>query len=243
MRGEYDEIFQEYLEDRARSWPVGRAVQPLLNKYVKPDAHIADIGCGAGQLLMYLQELAIPLTYTGVDISERFIAYANKKFTTQYRQISCSWQAATMTQLPYSDAQFDVVCALASLQHVPSEKLRSQAVGELTRIIKPGGILIMTNWNLWTKMAYKKYDLLAQSIINTFLGYDSGDFLIPWKTRDGRRIERYYHSFVEKELTRLLTRAQCTIISNESTSLTTHPESPAVSWVTVAQKIEKISKR
>lgn len=44
-------------------------------------------------------------------------------------------------QLPFADASFDTATVLAALNHIPN---RQQAVRELHRVLRPGGLLITT---------------------------------------------------------------------------------------------------
>jgi ubiquinone/menaquinone biosynthesis C-methylase UbiE len=50
-------------------------------------------------------------------------------------------QAATAERLPLSDASFDLVLAIAVL---PMLRHKSQALGELRRVLKPGGVLAVS---------------------------------------------------------------------------------------------------
>ena len=241
----YDVIAADYDRDRKRAWPIGRAVGPLLREYVQPNHHILDIGGGSGQLLPLLGDLELPLRYSGCDISSEVTSLAKSNFGSQYRQISLSWQVADMAELPYKKEDFDVVCALAVLHHVPSKELRLQAMREAVRVLRPGGVLIMANWCLDTKQAENRFNLKPQRVFNRLKGYDKGDYLIRWKGSSHTvQTNRYYHSFAEKELTNLVKASGFFIISNKSVALTTCVKSPAVSWITVARKpIEKTPKK
>ena len=46
-----------------------------------------------------------------------------------------------VTSLPYADAAFDLVCALDIVEHVEDE---SAALGELSRVARPGGVVLVS---------------------------------------------------------------------------------------------------
>jgi SAM-dependent methyltransferase len=50
-----------------------------------------------------------------------------------------------LKQLPYEDASFDVVLLIEVIEHLENHRV---ALGELARILKPGGVLILTTPNV-----------------------------------------------------------------------------------------------
>jgi 2-polyprenyl-3-methyl-5-hydroxy-6-metoxy-1,4-benzoquinol methylase len=50
-----------------------------------------------------------------------------------------------LKRLPYDDASFDVVLLVEVIEHLENHRI---AVGELARILKPGGVLILTTPNI-----------------------------------------------------------------------------------------------
>lgn len=90
---------------------------------------------------------------------------------------------------------------IASFHHLPDEKTRLAQLKKTYKEMKPGSRIIMTNWNLesdWAKAKYKK----------DWEKIDEGDFLIPWKSKDGAIIvQRYYHHFEKQELEDLVLKA------------------------------------
>jgi SAM-dependent methyltransferase len=107
----------------------------LVEEFVRPilGCAILDIGCGPADILAYLPEV----DYFGFDISDAYIARANKRFGMRGK-FFCQ-------ELTYSDVekmpQVDIVLALGLLHHLDDEsaitvlQLASQA-------LKPGGRLL-----------------------------------------------------------------------------------------------------
>ena len=46
--------------------------------------------------------------------------------------------------LPFLEQKFDSVWAIAALHMIPSKELRKRAVGEIKRVLKPGGLMVLT---------------------------------------------------------------------------------------------------
>ena len=101
---------------------------------------VLDAACGTGRYAIPLAQAGARVT--GIDISEVMLGLARQKASEH--GLSVDLRAADLRQLPFPDASFDVmVCALA-LCHLP--ELR-QAVSELSRVLRPGGRLIVSDFH------------------------------------------------------------------------------------------------
>jgi len=58
----------------------------------------------------------------------------------EYMNLQGNFQEANAEKLPFDDAEFDCVCSMGVLHHVPNT---AQAVAEIQRVLKPGGRLIV----------------------------------------------------------------------------------------------------
>ena len=104
---------------------------------------ILDIGCGS-----------YPFFLTTVNFSERYgmdkIVQSNKKVHKESHGITLiNYDFENEERLPFQDDFFDVVTALAVFEHIEPRNL----VGlhkEIYRILKPGGMYIMTTPAFWT---------------------------------------------------------------------------------------------
>jgi ubiquinone/menaquinone biosynthesis C-methylase UbiE len=75
----------------------------------------------------------------GLDPSRRMLALAAQKLAPHRHRASLIRQTAA--PLPFADGSFDAVSCLESLEFFPSD---SAALGEMARVLKPGGILMVT---------------------------------------------------------------------------------------------------
>jgi len=108
--------------------------------------NVLDVGCGNGFNIFYLnsyQGKNKKVFFTGVDLSHSRIFYANerKKIT---RTNNINFEVGDAMALSFPEATFDIVICTEVLEHLPDPKL---CVSELFRVLKPGGLAIITTPN------------------------------------------------------------------------------------------------
>lgn len=102
-------------------------------------AAILDYGCGYGRTMEELEQHGFD-NLTGTDTSPGMIQRA--------RHLHPSMQFAALDAppaSPYPDAGFDAALLFAVLTCVPSGKAQHRLIAELNRILKPGGILYISD--------------------------------------------------------------------------------------------------
>lgn len=113
----------------------------LFERYVKRGDRILDLGVGGGRTTPYLAELASD--YVGVDYSQTMVLACRKKFPTI---AFVTADAADLSQ--FGDHSFDVaVMAFNGLDYVMPDFKRVQALAEIRRVLKPGGVFIFSSHN------------------------------------------------------------------------------------------------
>ncbi len=97
-----------------------------------------ELGCGVGRLT---RALASHFARSfGVDISATMIAQARD---LNVGIANCEWIVNTVDDLrQFDDGSFDLVLSHLVLQHVPTRAAILGLLGELARILAPGGLLI-----------------------------------------------------------------------------------------------------
>ena len=100
--------------------------------------HIVELGCGAAQLSRALLARHADSRVTGLEIDERQHA---KNLAAP--QAGLTFIAAGAQAIPFPDAHFDLAMMLKSLHHVPVP-LMAQALGEVARVVRPGGHLYVS---------------------------------------------------------------------------------------------------
>jgi SAM-dependent methyltransferase len=99
---------------------------------------IIELGCGAAHLSRALLARYPDSRVTGLEVDERQHA---KNLAAP--QASLEFVAAGAQAIPYASASFDLALMLKSLHHVPLPLL-SQALGEVARVLRPGGHLYVS---------------------------------------------------------------------------------------------------
>lgn len=121
-----------------------RTVNPWVLKQIEKhfpdhkDLKVADIGCGGGFLTLELANKGWKAT--GVDVSESILDVGRKRDS----QKRVNWVNGTAENLPVPDRHFDVVCMMDVLEHIHQPR---QALKEVSRVLKPGGIFIFHTFN------------------------------------------------------------------------------------------------
>jgi len=102
-------------------------------------ASILDVGCGDGSFLRQLdKKLSQPYEYHGVDYSEYKV---RKAHALPYRILRCNLEEG----IPYEDASFDLVYSGEVIEHIYNPDFMLE---ECRRVLKPGGLLIISTPNL-----------------------------------------------------------------------------------------------
>ncbi len=205
MKQVYNDFATEFNETRKNLWP------ELLEfrKFLKNGQRILDLGCGNGRLINLLKDYEIE--YVGSDISESLLNYAKKQDFGKITHVD--FLEGDMLELDFEKSYFDIIFLVASFHHIKTSRQRVELLNKLKSCLRPGGLIIMTNWNLWGKQNFKKYFryLLDFTHIKTFR-----DFIIPFKNSSGVVMgKRFYHAFTISELYKLAKKSKYEIIKNE----------------------------
>jgi len=94
-----------------------------------------DVGCGKGRFARIFQERYPQAEMWGLDISEEMLRRVPAGIHTR---------AGSMTALPFEDGWFDAAYATESLEHAVEIDV---AVGEICRVVKPGGHIAIIDKN------------------------------------------------------------------------------------------------
>ncbi len=115
--------------------------QALLAKYVAPDARVVDYGCGQGRLCGELQEAGYTHV-TGLDFSPAMIVHARQALPGMRFDVIDE----SGPDLP--DGSVDCVLLFAVLTCIPDDASQRALAGQLSRLLKPGGILYLSDYSL-----------------------------------------------------------------------------------------------
>jgi len=118
-----------------------RAVLQHANPDRRDPARLLDIGCGTGAFLREIKRNYPRLAVTGLDLSPPYLAVAQRRLADWSRVALVEGAAEAM---PSPDAHFDVVTCVYLLHELPP-RVRRAVVGEIRRVLKPGGTLLLVD--------------------------------------------------------------------------------------------------
>jgi SAM-dependent methyltransferase len=99
---------------------------------------IVELGCGNAHLARTLLARFPDSRVTGLEVDERQHA---KNLASP--QAGLEFVAAGAQAIPFANGSFDLALMLKSLHHVPRD-LMAQALGEVARVLRPGGHLYVS---------------------------------------------------------------------------------------------------
>lgn len=104
---------------------------------------VLDFGCGWGRMLrFFLKDVHADNLY-GVDVRDDTIELARS--LNPYARFL---KVAPLPPSPFGDRMFDIVCAYSVFSHLNEAASRAW-IGEFTRILKPGGLALVTTQGRW----------------------------------------------------------------------------------------------
>lgn len=124
-----------YLQDEARIRALARSRLKAIQKFVKPEANLFEIGCATGFFLDEARNKGFQVA--GLDISHTSIEYARTTFQLDVEVTAFPGPGKETEPEDQSDTQYDVVAAFYALEHIPEQK---QAFRSIASMLKPGGI-------------------------------------------------------------------------------------------------------
>ena len=144
-------------------WASGEAYEPYVGRWsryvarqflewlaVPPGGLWLDVGCGTGALTQTLLQVAAPHAVMGIDAAESYIAYLRGRITDN----RATFQPGDAQALPVETAAYDVVVSGLVLNFVLHP---DQAVAEMARAAKPGGLLAAYVWDYAGRMQFMRH--------------------------------------------------------------------------------------
>ena len=114
--------------------PVGE--QAIARMRISPAARVLDVGCGSGWATRMLAEFAFNGRVTGIDISDEMISVAR---ASSKSQPNVDFEIASAEQLPFNGHEFTHAFSMESLYYYRNIP---QALKEIHRVLKPGGLFV-----------------------------------------------------------------------------------------------------
>jgi tRNA (uracil-5-)-methyltransferase TRM9 len=174
-------------------------------EYIDENDFVLDVGCGNGRLASFLKDRLPKAKYLGLDNNEQFLKIAKNNNPGSH------FIFGDQLELPIDNETADILFNIRSFHHLPSKKMRLNSLKEMKRVLKKGGIIIITVWNIWQKKYLLQIFSSFLRFIFTLGSYDYNDTFIRW----GKNHKRYYHAFTINELSNIVKMSGFKIIKTE----------------------------
>jgi ubiquinone/menaquinone biosynthesis C-methylase UbiE len=162
--------FPGYPPNDTLSWLRCRAERSafarLLDASLPGDATIAEVGCGTGQMSLYLARadrkvIALDLSSAALALAA---AAARRYGSRQVRFIECD-----LARLPLRDGAFDVVYCSGVLHHTTEPRA---AFASVARAAKPGGHVVIGLYNRYARLPLRLRRLVARATRYRWIPFD-----------------------------------------------------------------------
>jgi ubiquinone/menaquinone biosynthesis C-methylase UbiE len=183
----FDEIASHFSITRYKPWPESKR---FISTFPK-DSYFLDLGCGNGRNSVHLANEGMGVV--GCDFSKALLEIAQNKF--EWNRVFDRTQVVQgdISFLPIKNETFDAALYIATIHHLPLQDERLASLKEVRRILKPGGRALVS---AWAQEQDKFREELKKPVSE---GLEYGDIFLPWKMKDGREFQRYYHLFSKDE--------------------------------------------
>ena len=147
--------------------------------------NILDWGCGPGRIIRHLPEVINNnCEFYGTDYNRKSIDWCSQNLS------GISFNKNQLTaQLPYDDNHMDIIYGISIFTHL-SEQMHYDWFNELHRVLKPGGIMLLSMHGDNFKVKLTEHELSQ---------YNKGQIIVRSTTNEGHRTYAAFHpkAFVE----------------------------------------------
>jgi demethylmenaquinone methyltransferase/2-methoxy-6-polyprenyl-1,4-benzoquinol methylase len=111
---------------------------------IKEGNRVLDVGCGTGRLTMAASRwVGSGGEVWGIDPSAEMIQVARKN--AGKRKLAVHFESGVIEKLPFEDGNLDVVLNRLMFHHLPGD-LKQRGLAEIRRVLKPGGICLIVDF-------------------------------------------------------------------------------------------------
>ena len=160
---------------------------------VNPGDRVLDVACGTGDLTQAFAKHSRANDILGVDFTEGMLEIAGHKKDRLHQSLGdrVSYEQGDAMALRFEDASFDVVSIAFGIRNVQEP---SRAIGEFFRVLKPGGRLVIL-----------EFDTPSNPLVGWFNRFYCGTIMprtATWIARDTSGAYKYLPRSVSSFMTR-----------------------------------------
>lgn len=128
--------------------------------HLAPGMALIDIGCGPGSITLGLAAGVAPGAAVGLDENPHVLEAA-RRLALDHSASNLTFRRGDACELPFEDESFDAVYMNAILQHLPDA---AAAVDEAVRVLRPGGVIALSDTDYAGSLIFPETTVLARSI-------------------------------------------------------------------------------
>ncbi len=189
----YSRFADEFSDTRYQPQPGFSQLAEILPH---PCQSLLDVGCGNGRLGRFLQASDKVILYTGIDSSERLLSIARENVKGEFHLRELS-EANCLRKL----GSYQVVCCLATLQHIPGIDNRKRLVREFVDHLSLDGIIFLSTWQFPDSQRQMRKVVDWSSVNVNSEDIENNDYLLTWGGNDSAL--RYVAHIDESEINSL----------------------------------------
>lgn len=189
----YNKIAHDFSRTRYKVWPcVARFLDRIITGISAGEyPQIAEIGCGNGKNLAYLQDRMPAICHQqqavqllGIDISAELLKICQGR--------GLEVMLGSILAIPLANGQLDYTLSVAVIHHLREKSDRIRALQELARVTRPGGHILIT---VWARNQIEKDGTKSGK-----RQFATNDEMVAFKTKNGETHYRYYYLYEDSEL-------------------------------------------
>ena len=119
----------------------------LIDKYFPKTGKVMDIGAGPGRYALALLERGYQVSL--LDLSQNELKIAKEKITQAGYEADGYYCKSALELESFEDESFDALLIMGPMYHLHKEVDRQKVLQEARRILKTGGVAIVTYINTW----------------------------------------------------------------------------------------------
>jgi len=150
---------------------MGQALSWIDNSNLSENSKILDVGCGAGMTAKEVANRGYEIW--GMDYSHNMIRKAKDICNAK---VDINFLQGDIESLPFKDSVFDMVLCLGVITYLKSEQ---KALQEMSRILKPGGTMILSILNKFSLAKCLDISVLVKRRLQRI----AGDRIVSWQKR------------------------------------------------------------
>ena len=118
-------------------------VEEFLVNHTRPGQSVLDVGCGTGPMVDFLCSRG--MQYCGLDVAQGMLDSIARQFRNTPYWEKIKLQIGSSENIPYAGNSFDLFVGMGLLEYLDD---MSPTFNEIARVVKPGGLVVLTIPNL-----------------------------------------------------------------------------------------------